>query len=171
MCVARHAQITQNSKFAISLQYLKKEVSSEVDILHADKHESFLQIDTMILMGMSSIPKVPKMASLQCLYNTSKKKLQMKLIFLYPDKHQSFLQVGLNTLEQKVFNKMMLSLSMGMLKHSQSAQSDKFAISVQFLKKKEVRDGAHLLHAGKHQSFFKLALLFLMEVARDVPSL
>ena len=30
MCVARHAQITQN-KFAISLQYLKKEVNDEVD--------------------------------------------------------------------------------------------------------------------------------------------
>ena len=26
VCVARHAQITQNSKFAMSLQYLKKEV-------------------------------------------------------------------------------------------------------------------------------------------------
>ena len=46
--MARHAQITQNNKFAISLQYLKKEVSDEVDFLHADKHESFLQIDTMI---------------------------------------------------------------------------------------------------------------------------
>ena len=29
-CVARHAQITQNNKFAISLQYLK-ELSDEVD--------------------------------------------------------------------------------------------------------------------------------------------
>ena len=29
-----------------------KEVSDEVDFLHADKHESFLQIDTLILMGM-----------------------------------------------------------------------------------------------------------------------
>ena len=27
-------------KFAISLQYLKKEVSNEADFLHADKHES-----------------------------------------------------------------------------------------------------------------------------------
>ena len=35
---------------AISLQYVKKEVSDEVDILHADKHESLLQIGTMILM-------------------------------------------------------------------------------------------------------------------------
>ena len=47
--MARHAQITQ--KFSISLQYLKKEVSNAVDFLYADKHEYFLQIDTMILIG------------------------------------------------------------------------------------------------------------------------
>ena len=52
MCVSRHAQITQNKKFAVSLQYLKKEVSDEVDFLLSDEHESLLQIDTMILMGM-----------------------------------------------------------------------------------------------------------------------
>ena len=50
--MTRHAQITQNNKFAISLQYLKKELSDEVDFLHADKHESLLQIDSMILMGI-----------------------------------------------------------------------------------------------------------------------
>ena len=49
--MARHAQIFQNNKFAISLQYLKKELSDEVDFLHADKHESMLQVDGMILMG------------------------------------------------------------------------------------------------------------------------
>ena len=52
MCVAKHAQITQNNKFAISLQYLKKGVSYEVDFLHANKHESLLQIDEMIFIGM-----------------------------------------------------------------------------------------------------------------------
>ena len=36
----------------ISWQYLKKKVSDEVDFLKADKHESFLQIDTMILMSL-----------------------------------------------------------------------------------------------------------------------
>ena len=77
VCAARHVQITQNNKFAISLQYLMKEVSDEVDFLYADKHESFLQIDTMILMGMG-------IASLQCLYNISKKNLEMKLIFFMP---------------------------------------------------------------------------------------
>ena len=36
----------------MSLQYLKKEASDEVDFLHADKHESLLQIDTMIFNGL-----------------------------------------------------------------------------------------------------------------------
>ena len=40
------------NKFAISLQYLKREVSDEIDFLHADKHESLLQIDTMTLIGI-----------------------------------------------------------------------------------------------------------------------
>ena len=38
-------QSSQNSKFAMSLQYLRKEVKDEVDFLHADKHQSFLQVD------------------------------------------------------------------------------------------------------------------------------
>ena len=33
----------------MSLQYLKKELSYEVDVFHADKHESLLQVDTIIL--------------------------------------------------------------------------------------------------------------------------
>ena len=52
MCVARHAQITQNKNFAIFLQYLKIEMNDEVDYFHAGKHENLLQIDTMILMEM-----------------------------------------------------------------------------------------------------------------------
>ena len=43
--MARHTQITQNNKFPICLQYPKKELSDEVGFLHADKHESLLQID------------------------------------------------------------------------------------------------------------------------------
>ena len=44
-------------------------------------------------------------------------------------------------------------------------------ISLQYLyniSKKEVRKRVHFLHAGEHQSFYKLGLLFLMEVARYV---
>ena len=31
LCVVRHAQITQNKSFRMSLQYLKKEIRDEVD--------------------------------------------------------------------------------------------------------------------------------------------
>ena len=59
--MARHVQITQNNKFAISLQNIKKEVSDEFDFLHADQHESFLQIDTVIFDGNGqAFPKFAK---------------------------------------------------------------------------------------------------------------
>ena len=48
MCVTRLAQSTQNNKFAISLQYLKENGKNEVDFLLADKHQRFLQNDTII---------------------------------------------------------------------------------------------------------------------------
>ena len=46
----------------ISLQYLKKEVSDEVDFLPANKpDESFLQIGTMIFhRDGQAFPKIPK---------------------------------------------------------------------------------------------------------------
>ena len=50
--IVRHAQSTQNNKFAISLQYLEKEMSDQINFLHAYKHESLLRIDTIILIGM-----------------------------------------------------------------------------------------------------------------------
>ena len=42
LCTARHAQITQNNKYVIFLQSVKKEGSDEVDFLYQDTHESFL---------------------------------------------------------------------------------------------------------------------------------
>ena len=48
--MAKHTQITQNNKFAISLQLLKKELSDEVDFLYADRHEGLLR-----LLGMEFI--------------------------------------------------------------------------------------------------------------------
>ena len=110
MGMVKHSQSSQNSKFAMSLQYLKKELRDEVDFLDADKHQSFLQVD-------------------------------------------------FNTFGIKVSYKVILSLLMGMIKHSQSTQSNKFAISLQYFKK-EVRNGVHFLHADKHQTFYKLDYRF-----------
>ena len=101
MCVARHAQITQNNKFGISLHYLKKELRDEVNFLHTDKHESLLQIDSMTLMGMvkhsESSQNSKFTMSLQYL-----KEVKDEVDFLHADKHQSFLKVHFNTLDIKV---------------------------------------------------------------------
>ena len=82
----------QNNNFAMSLQYLKKEVRDEVDILHADKHQSSQQVD-------------------------------------------------FNTLSIKFFYKVILSLLMDMIKHSESTQSNKLVITLQYLTN-EVRQKA-----------------------------
>ena len=73
MGIVRNLPSSQKSKFAIPLQYIKKEVRDEVDVLDADKHQIFLQ-----------------------------------------------------TLGIKVSYKLILSLLLGMVKHSQRTQSDKF---------------------------------------------
>ena len=119
--MARHALITQNNKFAISLQYLKKEVSDEVDFLRADKHQSFLQFDfntlgiqvsykviLSLLMGMIIVLKILKVISLQYM----KKEVRDGVHFLHVDGH---LEVE---------------------RHVQSTQNRKFVIILQCIKKK-----------------------------------
>ena len=113
------------------LQYLKKEVSDEeaIDFLHADKHESLLQIDTMILMGMVKHSQSSQNSKFAMSLQYLKKEVRDEVDFLHADKHQSFLQVDFNTLGIKVSYKVILSLLIGMNKHSQITQSNKFAIS------------------------------------------
>ena len=84
------------------------------------------------------------------------------------DKHQSFLQADFNTWGINIY-KVILSLLMGVVKHSESTQSNKFAISLQHFKR-EVRDGTYFLHADKHQGFYELTLKFLMEVVMHAQS-
>ena len=88
------------------------------------------------------------------------------MIFLHTGKYQCFLQVNFNTLGIKVSYEVILSFLKGMIKHSQNTQSNKFAIYLQHLKQ-EVRNGVYFLHANKHQSFYKSALSFSVEVARQ----
>ena len=97
-----HTQITQNNKFAISFQNIKKEVSDEVDFVHAEKRESFLQINTIILIGMvknsQSSPNNNFPMFLQDLKKKKKKKkkkLGMGLIFWLDIKTSKFLQIGI----------------------------------------------------------------------------
>ena len=56
MSMASHAQSIQ-SNFAKSLQHLKKEVRSDVNFLHADKHQSFQQVDIFFDVFSQAFPK------------------------------------------------------------------------------------------------------------------
>ena len=94
------------------------------------------------------------------LCNILRKKWVMKLIFC--------MQINIKVSYQLILKGDTINI-MDMVKHSQSTWNNKFAIPSQYLKK-EVRDGVHFLHANKHQSFCKLAISFLMEVARHVES-
>ena len=47
------SKLSRITSYSFFLQHLKKEVSDEVDFVHADKHESLLQIDIMILIGIA----------------------------------------------------------------------------------------------------------------------
>ena len=98
MCVARHGQITQNNKFSISLHYLQKKLSNVVDFLHAGKHETLLQIDSMILIGMLKHSKCSQNSKFALYLQYLKKEVKVKVYFLYEDKYQSFLKVYFNTL-------------------------------------------------------------------------
>ena len=68
-------------KITIFLQNLKKEVSDEIDFCMQMSMKACYNIVQWFWWGWSSIPKVPKDASLQCLYNISKITLEMNLIF------------------------------------------------------------------------------------------
>ena len=77
------------------------------------------------------------------------KEVRDEVDFLHADKLQSFIQVNSNTLIIKFSQMAILSLLMGKIKRSQITQSNKFAISLQYLRK-EVVHGVNFLHANKH---------------------
>ena len=149
------------------MQYLKKEVSDEVDFLHADKYESLLQIDTMILIGIVKHSQSSQNSKFTMSLQYLRKEVRDEVDFLHVDKHHSFLQVDFSILGIKDACKVILSLRLGMIKHSQSTEINIFAIFLQYLKN-EARKRVHCLLADEHQSFYKVGLLFLMEVARYV---
>ena len=81
-----------------------------------------------------ALPKFPKsklVMSLQYL----KKEVRNEVDFLQADKHQSWLEVEFNTSGIKVSYNVILLLLMGMIKHPQSTQSNKFLIFLRISKK------------------------------------
>ena len=99
----------QNYKLAISLQYLKKEVSNEAEFLRADKYESLLEIRKIILMGMVKHSQSSHNSKFAMSLQYLKKEVRDEVDFLRVDKRQSFLQVDSNALGIKVSFKVVLS--------------------------------------------------------------
>ena len=61
MCVDRHAQIAQNNKFAISLQYLRQEMSDEIDFFMQINMKVSYRLMLWFLIGDGqAFPKYPK---------------------------------------------------------------------------------------------------------------
>ena len=61
LVIARHAHSTQNRKFVISFQYLKKEGKDELNFLHVDRYQIVLQVGTTNLGGHGqACPNYPK---------------------------------------------------------------------------------------------------------------
>ena len=106
--------------------------------MHEDKHESLLQIDTTILMGIVKHSQSSQNSKLAMSLLFLKQEVEDEVDFLYVHRqtYQSFLQVDFNTSGIKFSLKVILSLLMGMIRHSQSTQSNKFAVSLQYLEKK-----------------------------------
>ena len=72
----------------------------------------------------------------------------------------------ISTLWASTFTTRLILSLMNMIKHSQFTESNNFVISLHL--KKEVRNEGHFWHADKRQSFYKLVLSFLVEVATHV---
>ena len=73
-----HSQITQNNKFAFSMQYIKNEVSDEVDVLHADKP---FKLILWFLIGIVKHSRNPQSSKFSMSLQYLKKEIKDKLIF------------------------------------------------------------------------------------------
>ena len=78
------------------------------------------------------------------------------------------IKVDFSTLGFKVSYKMILSLLIAVTKHSQNTQSNKFAISLQYFKKK-VLDGVHYLLAYKHSTIWQYQIWWKWSDMSKVP--
>ena len=116
-----------------------------------------------------AFPKFPKYKVCNVFTISCKKGYRDENDFLPVDKFQNFLQVDFSALIINVSLMVILSLMIAMMKHSEITQSNKLAISLQYLEK-GVMEGVQFLHADKHLSFYKLSLSFLVEVTRHVQS-
>ena len=74
MGMVKHFQSSQNSKLAMSLQCLIKEVRDEVHFLHADQHHSFYKLMLSFLMEVVRLAQSTQNVKLVIFFQYIKKK-------------------------------------------------------------------------------------------------
>ena len=90
VCVARHAQITQ-SKFPISLQYLKENMKDEVDFLPVDECQRFLQMIPSFWVCVARHAQISQNNKFAISLQYLKKEVSDEVDFLHANKHGSAL--------------------------------------------------------------------------------
>ena len=90
--------------------------------MRVDKY-SFVQTDTIFLMGLARYAQNPKIASLQYLSNISRKRSGINMIFC--------MKVII-----KIFYKLTPTFLVTIVRYAQSTQNNNFATYLQYLKKK-----------------------------------
>ena len=87
-----------------------------------------------------------------------KNKVRDEVDFWHVDKHQSFLQVDFNTLGIKDAYKVILSLLLGMIKHSQSTQSNRFA-NIFTISQKRRYEGSSFFACSRTSKFLQVGII------------
>ena len=87
----KYSQSTHGSKFAISLQYLKKEVSEGVHFLHGDKLNKFYKLALLLLMEVARhVQSIQNRKLVIFLQYNKEKVLQLLLCFIVMQNIQIF---------------------------------------------------------------------------------
>ena len=87
------------------MQYLKNEVRDEFNFLHADKHETILQVGTIILVGMARPAQTTQNNKFAKSFQYLKKEVRDEVDF--------FVQMSIT-----VIYKLILSFLMGVSRHA-----------------------------------------------------
>ena len=116
-------KLAKTKRFPFLCNILREKWMKKLTFCMQIRMKSYCKLILWFWWRWSSISKVPKIASLQCLYNISRDEVD----FLHLDKFQSGLQVNFNTCGTKVGYKVILWLLISMMKHSQIFQSNNFA--------------------------------------------
>ena len=83
LLVARYGQNTQNSKFEISLQFLKKEERDEVDFLHAENIKRSYRLMLLILVSIARDAQITQNNKFAKYLWYLKKEVRDEVEFLY----------------------------------------------------------------------------------------